>query len=204
MAKGTPGRPGGTSGGPPSRTITGDSGDNLLQGTSGPNTIVGLGGNDTIIGGAAYDTLTGDTLGGDGSAGADTFVYRRTGEAPPGEEPGNEGVERITDFNPSVDKIDLTGIRGFTDFTGTTPNIDAPTGNVWAEQHGADTWLVADTDGILSTNGVPDYDFLVVLEGVDASALNDSNVLVTSREGEGVVLSSPPGLANYNPPGWLF
>jgi serralysin len=68
---------------------------------------VGGSGNDTLIGNAIANTLTGgagvDTLTGGG--GADTFVFRWGDSSA-----ANGQHDRITDFTPGVDQIDLTGM----------------------------------------------------------------------------------------------
>ena len=72
--------------------LTGTSGGNALTGNRGANILNGLGGSDVLDGHNGADTLI-------GGAGADTFVF----SAPLGA--GN--VDTISDFNVSVDVIDL-------------------------------------------------------------------------------------------------
>ncbi len=75
--------------------ITGNTGKNTLKGEAGNDKLLGGGGNDTLIGGLGKDTLT-------GGAGADNFMF----------ESSNQGLDRITDFNPTEDKIGI-GAKGF-------------------------------------------------------------------------------------------
>lgn len=77
---------------------TGSGADDVLQGFRGHDAVAGGGGNDVIDGGAGNDVLSGGT-------GADTFVFR-----------AGMGVDRITDFQPGVDRIavldiDLSALR---------------------------------------------------------------------------------------------
>jgi hypothetical protein len=77
-----------------------------ITGSSGADTIVGGGGNDTITGGAGADTMT-------GGVGADTFVIATGANTVTIGGSGNSGTitgyDVITDFNTSVDKLDLQG-----------------------------------------------------------------------------------------------
>jgi Ca2+-binding RTX toxin-like protein len=104
----------------------GASGDDLIGGGAGSDTLIGGIGNDRLIGGADRDQLSGgagndsldggagnDVLGGwdgadvltggagrdilGGGVGADIFVFA-----------GDFGVDRINDFAPGQDRIDLT------------------------------------------------------------------------------------------------
>ncbi|HYE26712.1 MAG TPA: M10 family metallopeptidase C-terminal domain-containing protein [Allosphingosinicella sp.] len=68
-----------------------------LFGGAAHDELTGGGGNDLIQGGLAADTLA-------GGGGADTFLYRSTAES------GRDTIDRILDFTPGTDKIDLSGI----------------------------------------------------------------------------------------------
>ncbi|WP_448204593.1 carbohydrate-binding domain-containing protein [Azospirillum sp. sgz302134] len=80
--------------------LYGNAGANKLNGGAGNNLLDGGAGADTLIGGAGADTL----IGGDGNdvlttgSGADVIVVNKPGA----------GVDRLTDFSVSNDKIDLT------------------------------------------------------------------------------------------------
>lgn len=123
-------------GGASSDRIIGDAAGNMLRGAAGNDLIYGLDGNDVLVGDAGNDTLIAgngnDRLFGgdgvdnlDGSAGsdqltggfdidvmtggadADRFVFLDLEETFP---ITGAGLDRITDFQPGVDKIDLTAI----------------------------------------------------------------------------------------------
>lgn len=71
--------------------LDGGAGHDSLYGEDGSDRLSGGGGNDTLCGGAGRDMLAGGT-------GADVFVLRRGG-----------GVDTVTDFDPSLDRVDATG-----------------------------------------------------------------------------------------------
>ena len=64
---------------------------NEITGTGGAETLTGTANADLITGGAGRDTLA-------GGAGADCFHYNRT----------SDGLDLITDFNTSEDKLDFS------------------------------------------------------------------------------------------------
>ncbi|MEX3776117.1 retention module-containing protein [Pseudomonas sp. MYb118] len=72
-------------------TLLGDHGNNVLVGGLGNDVLNGGGGDDLLIGGMGNNTLT-------GGAGADTFQWLQ----------GNSGHDVVTDFNPGIDKLDLS------------------------------------------------------------------------------------------------
>lgn len=73
--------------------LTGNTGANLLRGDSGNDTLIGGAGNDTLAGGHDRDTLT-------GGAGLDAFRFDTVLVK-------TLNVDRITDFNPADDRIEL-------------------------------------------------------------------------------------------------
>ena len=84
------------------RTYDGGAGSDVLNGGSvadnliggaGDDTISGNGGNDTIVGGAGADSLT-------GGGGSDRFVFNNA----------TEGVDMITDFDPTATTGDLFNV----------------------------------------------------------------------------------------------
>jgi serralysin len=87
-------------GGAGNDTITSDGGKDNLIGGLGNDTITAGAGIDTINGGAGSDRIDGgadaDTL--TGGADGDTFVFE-----------DNDGLDRITDFQNNIDKIELDG-----------------------------------------------------------------------------------------------
>lgn len=75
--------------------MTGTPDADLIDGGAGNDTISGGNGNDIIVDGAGADRLA-------GGQGADTFVLSADG-----------ATERITDFNPEEDRLDLSDYRMF-------------------------------------------------------------------------------------------
>jgi Ca2+-binding RTX toxin-like protein len=90
--------------------LFGDDGTDLLKGGSGDDVVHGGNGNDTLFGNAGDDQLYGEA-GKDeltGGSGSDVFhIFDDT------------SVDTITDFNPKLDKIDLsdTGATSLADLT---------------------------------------------------------------------------------------
>jgi hypothetical protein len=80
-------------------TLSGGSGNDALLGLAGNDRLDGGSGNDWLNGGAGADRLT-------GGKGADTFVFRSAAEI--GRSAGAR--DRITDFDPGHDRIDLSAI----------------------------------------------------------------------------------------------
>ena len=74
-------------------TYDGNSGDDVLNGGSVADNLIGGTGNDTLTGGGGNDTLTG----GDGS---DRFVFNNA----------SEGIDTITDFDPTATTGDLFNV----------------------------------------------------------------------------------------------
>jgi len=70
--------------------ITGNQGDNLLRGAGGRDVLMGGDGDDTLLGGLGDDVLN-------GGAGADHFRFVTS----------VEGLDRIVDFQPGTDVLEL-------------------------------------------------------------------------------------------------
>ncbi len=87
--------------------LHGGSGSDRLIAGPGSDVLYGGGGGDRLKGGNAADMLIGgpgkDTL--TGGAGDDAFVFRK-----PADSPAGSGHDRITDFSPGSDHIDLSPI----------------------------------------------------------------------------------------------
>ena len=90
----------------PGETQVGGAGSDVLSGTGGDDILASLVGDDRIAGGAGEDILLdgpgNDTL--TGQAGADTFVLQADGT-----------IDRITDFEPWQDRIEIQGADGTSD-----------------------------------------------------------------------------------------
>ena len=83
-------------------TLTGIT---AIKTLAGNDTVYGSAGADFIVGGAGSDTLR-------GNAGTDRFDYNTTGES------RVNARDKILDFTPGVDKLDLAGIDASTAVTG--------------------------------------------------------------------------------------
>jgi Ca2+-binding RTX toxin-like protein len=85
--------------------LTGHGGANVLTGNNGANVLKGAAGNDLLIGNRGNDWLSDgsgmDTL--EGGSGEDRFVMA-----------ADDHADRILDFRPGVDRIDLTAWVGLT------------------------------------------------------------------------------------------
>ena len=161
----------------------GGGGPDLLAGGNGKDELLGGAGPDALVGGNGHDVLTGG-LGADvltGGRGPDVFVYTAPQDAPAhGEEGGHDGgesdheesfVESITDFQPSLDHIDLSAlsvVEGFSD--------DPAAYAVWAVQQGDDAMLMIDLDGDIT--GDHPAEMSIRLIGVDVTALGGANFII--------------------------
>ncbi|MCC6077129.1 retention module-containing protein [Pseudomonas sp. GCM10022188] len=93
-------------------TLTGTGETDYLFGNGGADQLYGLLGDDVLAGGEGNDLLVGG-LGNDllsGGAGVDTFKWQ----------PGDSGTDRIADFKPGEDVLDLSDL-----LTGLSPAPDA-------------------------------------------------------------------------------
>jgi Ca2+-binding RTX toxin-like protein len=140
--------------------------DNVLLGHGNTDTLEGLGGNDTIRGNGGDDVLDGGSgddllVGGSGAdvmtggSGSDNFRigYYESGTG--------SGADRITDFAPGSDIVDLsgwdadTGVAGDQAFTFVGSAVFTGTaGELRTWFDGVDTWVQGDIDG----NGAADFD----------------------------------------------
>ncbi len=143
-------------------TLSGLDGADELHGQTGADTLLGGNGDDLLIGGSGTDTST-------GGAGADTFQMSTQYESGLG-----ASADRITDFAPGTDLIDL----GFVDADTNTAGNQAfsfvgnaafsnTAGELRAFDDGTDTWVQADTNG----DGMADFE--IVLTGVVTLAASD-------------------------------
>jgi Ca2+-binding RTX toxin-like protein len=158
--------------------IWGGGGPDIIDGANGDDQLFGQGGSDVLFGGNGNDVLEGgpgpDTL--TGGPGADVFVYTsHSDDEEGGDHEGGEGggcgggedhegrVETITDFQPGLDRIDLSQLLTVDSFAdGPEPNA------VWVEQDGSDAIVRIDTNGDVSSEHAAELS--IVLAGVDASS----------------------------------
>jgi len=119
-----------------------------INGSAGRDTLTGTAGDDRINGGVGADVLT-------GGAGADTFVYTSLRDA----------GDRITDFAPGTDRIDLSALLAAIGYTGSNALAD---GTVKLVDTSAGLSLQIDTDG---NNGPAAARALVTLSGVTAAQI---------------------------------
>lgn len=151
--------------------IFGGSGTDILSGLDGNDELRGEGGADTLLGGDGDDLLVGgngtDTS--TGGNGADRFSLATQYESGLG-----ASADRITDFAPGTDLIDLGGVdadtttggnQAFT-FVGSAAFSNVA-GELRAFDDGTDTWVQADTNG----DGAADFE--IVLTGVLTLAGSD-------------------------------
>lgn len=89
-----------------STRLVGTSGDDVLQGLASDEILRGLAGDDLLQGNLGRDLLS-------GGAGADTFRYASLADS--FRTAASNGSDRILDFNPGEDKVDLSAL-GFTGF----------------------------------------------------------------------------------------
>ena len=144
-------------------TLNGGAGNDVLRGEKGNDVLIGDAGNDTLIGGVGVDTLTG----GDG---ADTFMFESLTEM-------GTATRRdvITDFQTSVDKIDLWQLTSGTLTSKGTSAFDATNQIRWSF-YGAGTTAspyYAVVQGNLSGDLLPEFE--IKLAGV--TSLTDSDFM---------------------------
>lgn len=147
--------------------LVGSSHANTLSGGRGNDALIGLGGNDKLTGGSGNDWLCGgsgaDTL--TGGSGNDTFVFRSVSEI--GLSAGAR--DRIADFEPGRDRIDLSAIDANGAATG---HSFTPLGTKAFTGHAGELrWFTTTSDGKVATiiegdtNGDGTADFRLTLDG---------------------------------------
>ena len=119
-----------------------------ISGTTARDTLIGTSGDDRITGGAGADTIT-------GGAGADVFVYVHVRDA----------LDRITDFAPGVDRLDLTGLLLSIAYAGSNAITD---GVVRLLDSTGGLIVQIDTDGFAGPLAARP---LVILTGVTAAQI---------------------------------
>jgi len=138
-------------------TIDGQKGNDQLLGGKGNDKLIGGKGNDILVGGAGNDTLSG---GGD----KDMFVFKKL----------SESVDTITDFESSLDVIDVRQIFAQAAFAGATPLARFQQFTQFV-QVGANTQFRVDADG----NGAgTSFATLAVLNNVLVGSVGSGNVVI--------------------------
>ena len=160
--------------------LKGDRGNDVLKGDGGRDVLQGKRGNDILLGGNQADRLSGglgdDRLYGDrgadvlkggfgqdllaGGQGDDRFVYTNP----------QEGGDRITDFKPNQDAIDLSRIFTEKQYVSTRPFRDY----IKLIQSGTSTIVELDANG-KATGG---FETLVTLDNVAANRLDANSFIV--------------------------
>lgn len=154
--------------------VNGDTGDDLVVGNAGNDALFGGAGDDRIIGGNGADRLVGN--GGDdnlrggpgqdqiigghgqdrlwGGTGADVFVFRAVEDSA-----ADAPSDRILDFEPGVDRIDLSQMS--TDIAFVGDRVFSATGDVelrFSVPNSGTARVMLDVDG----DGTGDLRFLVL------------------------------------------
>ena len=160
-------------------TGTGTGLDNVLYGHGGVDTFSGLGGNDTIRGNGGDDVLDGGAdddllVGGSGAdvltggSGADNFRigYFESGTG--------SGADRITDFAPGTDIVDVSGWDANTGVGGDQAfsfiggaAFSGTAGELRTFFDGTDTWVQGDINGDAAADFEIRFDGSVTLAGSD-------------------------------------
>ena len=113
---------------PSGGTVTGTAGDDIITGGAANDTLRGEAGRDILIDGAGRDTLL-------GGAGADVFVFTPDGE-----------LDRIQDFEPGIDRLDLSGMTR-------NASLDAIT--FQTQSNGVRLIVGSETIQIVTASGLP-------------------------------------------------
>jgi Ca2+-binding RTX toxin-like protein len=144
--------------------ITGTAAANVLSGGGGDDELFGVAGDDELSGGAGNDIVNGGT-GTDvlsGGPGADIFAFRSLDDS----SMGKASYDRILDFEPGVDQIDLSW-------------LDFPLASLLIEEYSqngvnyANIGIDANGDGHFDTGG-----FMVNLRLVGGSSLMSGDLIL--------------------------
>ncbi|MCQ4347950.1 type I secretion C-terminal target domain-containing protein, partial [Pseudomonas stutzeri] len=158
-------------GGAGNDTLTGTAGGDWIFGHDGDDVLSGLLGDDALAGGAGDDILVGgpgnDLL--SGGPGADTFVWNS----------GDSGVDRITDFTPGEDRLDLSDLLVGIDGSLDSQELAGSLSGYLSMTFGASTTITVNPDaaGPLPANQS------IVLEGIDLSLAYGSSDQATIIQG---------------------
>jgi Ca2+-binding RTX toxin-like protein len=135
--------------GPIGATLVPGGGDDARTGSAGRDQILGGGGNDTLRGAGGDDILV-DGTGRDvleGGAGADIFVLLRDGQE-----------DRITDFEPGTDRLDLSDWGRF--YTVDALEITATATGARLTFGEEVLWLDTDNNALLEPDMITERDLL--------------------------------------------
>ncbi len=143
-------------------TLSGDGSANILLGLDGDDILNGMGGNDILNGGLGNDRLSGD-------AGEDTFVWNR----------GDTGIDRIADFTPGEDRLDLSDLLVGVDGALDSPELASSLTGYLNMAFGASTTVTVNPDA----QGPLPASQSIVLEGVDLSIAYGSTDQATIIQG---------------------
>ena len=171
--------------------IVGAETSDTLDGGNGSDILIGAAGNDILFGGAGMDFLRGDAgsdtlvggMEGDlmtGGAGADVFRFFSAADSSLGE------WDKITDFTPGVDRLDLVGLGGLSGLnlrtlTGFAPNeaniASQIVGNAAIPANSICTWVWEGSTYVwVKAPGTPMDMLLVQLRGT-TTALTSTDIL---------------------------
>ncbi|MBE9178008.1 cadherin domain-containing protein [Oculatella sp. LEGE 06141] len=146
--------------------IYGGKGNDYLNSGSGRDKLLGQAGDDTLIGGKGDDILIGgsgsDKL--NGGEGKDMFVFKQV----------TEGVDRIVNFKPNDDLIDLRAIFAKPEFGGVSP-FSRYKQFVQLVQTGTAVELKIDSDG--NGSGAV-WQTLAVLQNTSVNTLSSQNFVI--------------------------
>ena len=160
--------------------LTGNNGNNRLSGEDGNDFLYGMSGNDTLSGGNGNDHLNGGD--GDdyiaGGSGSDTIV---TGEgkdtvAFTAADIREGSIDRLLDFKPQTDKLDLSGMRSL--LSGSNANLS------WSEM------LVDNPETVLKMT-------VLILSSIQSSIL-----LLIVRQVQAAAPFLPNSIATTHQDGW--
>ena len=128
-------------GGSGNDTMIGGSGNDIFGGGQGLDYMLGGTGTDLMNGGAGNDKLT-------GGAGADQFYFQR-----------GSGIDRITDFEDSLDEIHFDSNKAMSGFNDMVDHHVAA--------HGDDLWITYGKD-------------VIILKNTDANNLHEADFIFAS------------------------
>ena len=154
------------SGGTGNDNLSGGIGNDTLNGNSGNDTMVGGDGADRLVGGADVDLLT-------GGLGADRFVFATAAESGSG-----TTRDRITDFQPGLDRIDIGAFDANSTLGGVQDFVFLPTAGAAITAAGQLHYRHDNVNGLTYVEGntnanVTSMELQIVLTGIHTLTLGD-------------------------------